>query len=406
MCGREASENRLPQSCFVITPFEPPFDGLYLNAVAPAIQSCGYRAERGDGATRAGNPFTSHILETIRSPNCAFCVVDLTGLNSNVLMELGAVLAEDKEWIPITQDPTTLPSNVRHLSAVCYNPGDPRGLEEQLGQRIKQTQTYREATVLREMIAPRSLDLKSDVPFYVVASPLSYREATRRDGGFKQLVPTHGDHVGVRGLIQAFGAVFGMSRLPELVDPGDFELKRRGGRARDQSAHLYCIGSPKSNEWTGKMLDLLGAQKAPAVRFVADRGSENLRNVHLDVEILASDGTELDLRLPAAPSQDRTKWDFGLIVRVPRPQREEEMLTVLAGRSSLGTAAASLAATTPEHLIELQDQLKKQGVRLSQHTQGFLAVVHIEYDAASARRVPDARTLKLSSVCPIRAKAP
>ncbi len=82
-----------------------------------------------------------------------------------------------------------------------------------------------------------------EVPFVVAVSPLSWREAAKVGGGFKKLRRTCSDHVGIRGLIQAFGLIFGLDRLPDLLNPGDYVDQV----VRDTAANIYCIGSPKAN---------------------------------------------------------------------------------------------------------------------------------------------------------------
>ena len=72
--------------------------------------------------------------------------------------------------------------------------------------------------------------------------------------------------------------------------------------------------------------------------------------------------------------------DFGVLVRGPHPVDPNYMLMVMAGRSSLGTEAVCRAATDPLHIAEIKKFLEHDGVDLSDHKQGFYAVVTMDRD--------------------------
>jgi hypothetical protein len=67
-------------------------------------------------------------------------------------------------------------------------------------------------------------------------------------------------------LIQAFGLVFGLKRLPDLLNPGDYV----DAVARENPVNLYCIGSPKANRWTGIMLEDFFQRWKPKLEYKAD----------------------------------------------------------------------------------------------------------------------------------------
>ena len=47
--------------------------------------------------------------------------------------------------------------------------------------------------------------------------------------------------------------------------------------------HLYSIGSPKANRWTGLLMDAFFERWEPRLEFTADPDSHDLRNVYVMV---------------------------------------------------------------------------------------------------------------------------
>ena len=80
----------------------------------------------------------------------------------------------------------------------------------------------------------------------IVASPLTYRQNWRKPGGLTKFFGTKSDHVGIRGILQTFGSIYGFMVLPDLIDPENYYEKV----LQETRMNIYCIGSPKSNQWT------------------------------------------------------------------------------------------------------------------------------------------------------------
>jgi hypothetical protein len=131
---------------------------------------------------------------------------------------------------------------------------------------------------------------------------LSYREAFRSRGGWKERpLGTYADHLGIRNLMQAFGLIFGLDRLPELLDPDDFD-----DEPLNRSAHFYSIASPKANRLSGRLMRDFFEGKVPRWDFRPDTDSESLRNPKLVLRI-----DERVYEPVRTRTCDRLAWDFG-----------------------------------------------------------------------------------------------
>lgn len=143
---------------------------------------------------------------------------------------------------------------------------------------------------------------------------------------------------------------------------------------------LYSIASPKSNLWTGKLLEKLSERWIPRIDFQADPTSRNLRSVKISLfrnDVLFFPNSYLNL---INSPGDRSQRDFGIIVRGPNPYHEEEMFAILAGRSSLGTEAACRAFADYQAINEIRTQLGGLGINIEDHKQAFLVLVSMGRD--------------------------
>lgn len=383
MPGHGARSTRI---CFAIMPFRDDLARVYQKAILPAAEEAGLHCVRGD---QAPGPVITEAVER-GIAQAAVCIADLTGLNHNVIFEVALALSRRKRLVLITQDSTdSLPFDLRHLRVHTYKPS-PAGLQRLcsllrdsfLAELKGQDSPIR---LLQAMILPDSLE--PGRPHIVAASPLSWRQARQKGGGHKRLRPTFSDHVGIRGLIHAFGVISVLQDLPDLLDPGDFETE-----VGLTPANLYCLGSSKSNRWTGPALKKFSEKRTPRFAFRPDPESEDLRDVHVD---LHRDGQKW---LPGgwSGSTHRYEKDFGLIVRGPHPNDPGALLMVLAGRGAVGTEAACRAVTEGETLSALQEWLQLRDIDLNDHRQAFWAIVAMARDRGTGETLPG--TLKICQV--------
>jgi hypothetical protein len=360
--------------CFVMMPFAEPFNPVFDESIRPAIAASDLHCVRADDIPDPG-VVADQIGKEI--DGSLVCVADLTNLNRNVVYEVALAHARGKPVILITQDsPETLPFDLRHFRVIKYDSTleGRRALCERLSLSLSAAVGAPDSPTryLEEMLVPRSLGSR-DGAFVIAASPRSWREASRLAGGFTKLRRTCSDHIGIRGLIQAFGLIFGLDRLPDLLDPGDYADQV----LRESPANLYCIGSPKANRWSGLLLEDFYKCWHPRFEFKADPRSKDLRNIRVMLQMNGSAYRPHNLGLKDVNPFVR---DFGILVRGPHPADPNSVFMVMAGRSSLGTEAVCRAATDPTHIAEIRRRLQNERVDLSNHKQAFWVVATMDRD--------------------------
>ena len=366
-------------SCFVMMPFAKEFDATYDNAIRPAVEACGLECVRADE-----KPSVGLILDKITKEieASSVCIADLSGGNVNVAYELGMAHRARKRVLLITKTgPQNLPTDLKPQEVLPYD-DSMEGLSvlQSSLEKILREVLGSSENVVKQMVVPNSLGSPSE-PFVIAASPLNYREARGnwRDhtgtSGYTGMRGTESDHVGIRGLIQAFGSIYGLSpnRLPDLLNPGDYTDK-----ALDEARNIYCIGSPKANRWTRVLLERFYENWWPALRFKADPRSEDLKDIRVMVQkgddrFLPPDFNRVDPR-----NVDRKEWDFGLLIRGPHPADSACMMMILAGRSAVGTEATCMAATNPGCVTRIIEHLRLEQVKLNDHRQPFWASVSLD----------------------------
>jgi len=372
---------------FISCPFSGEFDDVSqaIKDVAESQRLEAYRVDQDNLAV----PIAGAIEKKIRESRMV--VADLTGGNPNVLHEVGQAQSLGKPLILISQDsPVSAPFNVRGLRVHEYTEGDIAGLRQILQKALSEATSPNET--LRAMLVPSSLGHPSRESRFVVAtSPLSYRRAMGRSGGYKKMRRTYSDYVGVRGILQAFGLLYGFETLPDLIDPEDYD-----DCAMAEPMTVYSIASPKANRWTGKLLSQFSERWVPRLDFRPDPASKNLKNVKVS---LYSDGVLLHppgYKINA--KGDRYGQDFGVIVRGPNPSHPDHMSVIIAGRSSLGTEAACLAFTDTDAISKIHDRLMGLEIDIEDHKEAFYAVVSLRRAIGDEREEAIANTMLVHQV--------
>jgi len=349
---------------FISIPFEERF-GAVFDTIKTAAGRQSLNAVRIDRARVVG-PVSVAVHRKIR--DARLVLADVTGANPNVLNEVGLAEAFGKPLILITQDqPEDAPFNIRNLQLHKYASDNLGGLLGRLDRAFSEATSPSE--VLRAMLVPSTLGQPTRESWFVIAaSPLSFRRASGRHGGYKKLRRTSSDYVGIRGIMQSFGLLFGFDVLPDNLDPEDCD-----DSVLHEPMNLYCIASPKANRWTASLLNEYGTRWAPRLGFAADPAGPDLRNVALSI---LCDGEAVRPPGWSANAQgDRYHRDFGIVVRGPNPYHEECMAAVIAGRSSLGTEAACAAFTDPDAIAVIRQRLAAQNIDLEDHKQPFWTLV-------------------------------
>ena len=353
---------------FVSIPYNGRFDDVY-DLVYRLASQRQLQAVRVDRLEKTMEPVATLIQRCIREARLV--VADITGNNPNVLHEVGLAQALGKPLVLLTQDPPESAAfNVRGFALIKYDPHQWEQLEQKLSSALAEATSPNE--LLRAMLAPSTLGWPQvDTRFVVIASPLSYRRAQGRSGGYTKLRRTSSDYVGVRGILQGFGLLFDFDVLPDMLDPEDCH-----DSVLEEEMNLYCIASPKANRWTEIILEKYSRHWAPTLAFRPDPKSKDVRNVSLSIlsdgQVLGPPGWSFN------DEGDRYQKDFGLIVRGPNPYHPDLMVAILAGRSSLGTEAACLAFTDPEKVKMIQDRIAPVGGTVENHKVPFWVLVSMQ----------------------------
>ncbi len=108
-----------PDTCFVAMPFSLPYDDRYAALYQPMMRRVGYRTLRAWGGL--SNEFHFDLLLTLIDKSGAL-LAELSGLNPNVVLELGYAYGRDKVVIPMADvaSPIQL-ANLYGLAIVPYD---------------------------------------------------------------------------------------------------------------------------------------------------------------------------------------------------------------------------------------------------------------------------------------------
>jgi len=120
---RELLFAKLKRRCFIIMPFRRELNRLYELAVRPAVAEANFTAVRADELLLVGNA-VGLLQRAIGACDCAIAV--LTGMNTNVMYELGYAHALDKPAVLLVERRgvaaavTALPFDIRNERVLTY----------------------------------------------------------------------------------------------------------------------------------------------------------------------------------------------------------------------------------------------------------------------------------------------
>ena len=119
-----------PETCFVAMPFSEPFEEQYADVYRPMMHEVGYRTLRAWGGL--SGEFHVELLETLIDKSGAL-LAELTGLNPNVVFELGYGYGRDKVVIPMGDiaHPISL-ANLQGIAILPYDSSDAAWREKML----------------------------------------------------------------------------------------------------------------------------------------------------------------------------------------------------------------------------------------------------------------------------------
>jgi hypothetical protein len=108
------------------------------NIIEPALESSGFHAKRIDMHPPPGASIPAEIVKALRESH--LCVAVLTGLNPNVMFEVGVRQAWDLPILHLVKDDTQLPFDIASRDTVFYNLRSKQLVEKavaELGKRAK-----------------------------------------------------------------------------------------------------------------------------------------------------------------------------------------------------------------------------------------------------------------------------
>lgn len=148
--------------CFMVMPFRPELNYFYLFLQRHLKETFHLEVERGDARYSSGV-----LMGKIESmiDDAEFLIVDISGNNENVLIELGIALALRKDIILITsgKDENDIPTDVRHLEYIRYDLQHHEEFLSKLGKAIKSILVDYEALYQKAIVLLGEFNLASGV---------------------------------------------------------------------------------------------------------------------------------------------------------------------------------------------------------------------------------------------------
>lgn len=117
-----------PDTAFVVMPFNEPYAGRFHTLYRPALELAGFRAFRAWGGL-SDERYCDMLLALIAK--VGFVWTDVSGMNLNVMYELGAAHAGNRQAIIVTEKTSRsspeefgIPANIGHDVVARYSPDD------------------------------------------------------------------------------------------------------------------------------------------------------------------------------------------------------------------------------------------------------------------------------------------
>ena len=202
-------------------------------------------------------------------------------------------------------------------------------------------------SLLRAMILP-----SDPVPSFIVINP----KQPQTDSRFKHHPKerkTYGDYLGLSGIIGAFASVYGEHVIPEIVSAANADES-----IIKWDANLFLIGSPKVNLFTEILLSKIQNGKDPDWRFEKCSNEEAYKDYEIKLVGKRYSGNfQTECSGPDKTDRSVNFTDYGLIVRGSHPYFPRRTVLILAGPHSVGTGSACLAATKPQLLKSISQNL-------------------------------------------------
>jgi hypothetical protein len=300
---------------------------------------------RGDKVPGSGRELRTKIHELI--VRAEVVIAEISEPNVNVYYEFGYAAGLKKTVWLLAEPGTKTPSDIGGLEYIPYDRDDVLEGGKRLREKLREhfSNLNSDTSLLRDM-----LEATDSQPIYIVSSP-KYPNPTSTDPqpSPNQAVDsrTFGDNLGIKGLLTAFGALFGETDKVELVSGQhcDEDLK-------NDDVNLFLIGSARVNKLVEPVLKDIQSGSPLVWEFRRPDWAKPPRNPRVLYKI--EHGTAVPINA-VRNDQDIVIEDRGLLIRAPHPVHPNRFVMIMAGAHSLGTGAACLAATRSSLIRKIKE---------------------------------------------------
>lgn len=351
---------------FVIMAYKSGYQ-LFERIASVVHHEVGLACIRADQVSGSGHDLLAKIHLLIQRSELV--IAEISDKSPNVFYEIGYAVGFQKPLLLLTRKGKEVPTDLKGRELIEYL--ETREGMEYFDHRLREHLNVRvnsRIALLRDM-----LEAENPRPAYIVSSPRYPSPTESRIKGQLYDHRTFGDNLGVRGLMSAFGSIFGETEGVELISAqyGPPDLLKR-------DVNLYLIGSQKVNPTAGTMLSLL--QQNSGCKFFFGPHPQNAeavgdwhvvlyRDIRGQEEALVGTMTEWGENKEMIHNED-----YGIIVRGPHPFCSNRVVLIMAGAHSLGTGAACLAATRSVLLRKVKQALP-ESVDFADKSQPFWVLV-------------------------------
>jgi len=333
---------------FVIMAYSGEREGVYQCIADVTDTEFGVGCIRADHVNSSGYDLLAKIHYLIRRAEVV--IAEISEWSPNVFYEIGYAVASQKPPLLVIERNKPVPTDLKGLELIEYdNRFDgiadfKKGFCEHLRFRMNS-----ELAILRDM-----LEAPTPQPSYIVSSPKYPGKHSRLKGQVYDS-RTFGDHLGILGLVSAFGSVWGAGQGVELIS-----AKHAPPDLLEREINLYLIGSRKCNTKAGDMLRMIQRHREPTWSFGPAEGFKATSDWPVRLyRTVKGVREEVIGKIEKLGEKQEEVWteDYGIIVRAPHPNYPGRLAMILAGAHSLGTGAACLAATRSPLIQQIRNRL-------------------------------------------------
>lgn len=334
---------------FVIMSYKPERKELYECIYNIVEKKFNMACIRADQVASAGYDLLAKIHQLIN--RAELVIAEISEWSPNVFYEIGYAVGMQKPPLLLIEKGGEIPTDLKGLELMEYRNtiGGIGDFERDFSTNLR-LRMNSELALLRDM-----LEAMEPQPSYIVTSPKYPGEHSRIRGQVYDC-RTFGDHLGILGLISAFGSMWGERRGIELIS-----AQHAPPDLLQQDMNLYLIGSRKVNHYAGEMLAELQQHKNLTWTF-DPTSTDNSEEGDWTAALYRTEGETRKCvkgRIEQLGDNKEDVWteDYGIIVRGPHPRHPQRLVLILAGAHSLGSGAACIAATRSSLIKEIRGKL-------------------------------------------------